>query len=290
MSYADLFSTASPLVGYRDTKAPVVTVFGVPYDGTTSYRPGTRFGPNAIREAFMNCEVYSKYFDIDVEKVPIRDLGNLGKINAAEQMVGIVTKVAGELFKSKSVFCMLGGEHFLTLGSYRMAPEETALVAFDAHFGLRDEWEGSVYLDACYLKRVIDAVDPSHVAHIGGRAAAAEEWRLSERLGYVASPERAETTAGLRAFRRFCSKFDRVYVSIDIDCLDPAYAPGTGTLEAGGLSPTTVLDYIYSLSGKDVVAFDIMEVSPHYDTGITAVVAARFMNELIALIASRLGR
>ncbi len=283
-SYFDLFNSVNPLVGERDAKSPALTVFGVPYDGTTSFRPGTRFGPNAIREAFLNVEAYSKRFGVDVEKLKIRDVGNMAKVNDAAEMVGMVAKATKELFESGEAFCMLGGEHSLTFGSFRNAPEDTALLVFDAHFDLRDEWEGSKLSHACYLKRLTEVRDPDAVAHVGGRAATKEEWRLSERLGYVAGPKEAGSGESMATFRRFVSRFKRVYVSIDIDGLDPAYAPGTGTPETGGISPLTLLDYVYALEGMKVVGFDIMEVSPSYDSGITAAAAARFMNELTALV------
>jgi agmatinase len=287
LSYARLFASTSPLVGEKDTENPELTVFGVPYDGTTSYRPGTRFGPNAIREAFLNVEAYSKVLDVDVEKMRIRDFGNLWKINDASEMVGAVSKVTSELFEEHAVFCMLGGEHSLTYGSFRNAPQGTALVVFDAHFDLRDEWEGSRSSHACYLRRVIERRDPSIVAHIGGRAATKEEWNLSKTLGLVIPPSRAGTVSALSSFKRFLSRFKRVYVSIDIDGLDPAFAPGTGTPEAGGLATSTLLEYLYAVRTTELASFDIMEVSPPYDNGSTVVAAARFMNELAAIVSSK---
>lgn len=285
LSYADLFAGVNPLVGAVDAKNPVLSVFGVPYDGTTSYRPGTRFGPNAVREAFLNVEAYSKSFDIDVEKLRLRDLGNLWKVNDPGEMIAMVSKVTKELFGRREPFCMLGGEHSLTGGSFPNAPRETALVVFDAHFDLRDEWEGSKASHACYLRRVIEKVDPSLVVHIGGRAATKEEWSLSRKLGLVISPGEAASKRSLRDFKRFVGRFDRVYVSVDIDGLDPAFAPGTGTPEPGGLSTSNLLDFVYALKGRKLMAFDIMEVSPPYDNGSTAAAAARIMNELSALVA-----
>lgn len=283
MSYADLFASVGPLVGGRDVKDPVLTVFGVPYDGTTSYRPGTRFGPDAIREAFLNVEAYSRELDVDVERLPLRDLGNLARESSPSAMVDSVSKVAGELFEKGERFCMLGGEHSLTSGSFLAAPAGTALVVFDAHLDLRDEWEGSRYSHACYLRRIVEKVDPSSVAHVGARAATKDEWSLSGKLGLVISPREAEGGRALSLFRKFVSRFQRVYVSIDIDGLDPAFAPGTGTPEPGGLSTLTLLSYLYSLRNTSVAAFDIMEVSPPYDNGSTATAAARFMNELAAI-------
>jgi agmatinase len=274
------------MVGPKDLKDPLLTVFGAPYDGTTSYRPGTRFGPNAIREAFLNIEAYSQKLGVDVERLPIRDAGNLAKQNDPKVMIGTVSKVTKELFAAGEKFCMLGGEHSLTAGSFVNAPRGTALIVFDAHFDLRDEWEGSRLSHACYLRRVNERVNPSVVAHIGGRAATKEEWGLSRRLGLVLSPKEASSPAGLKTFSRFLSSFKRFYVSIDIDGLDPAFAPGTGTPEAGGLTTIAFLDFLYALEGRRIVAFDIMEVSPPYDNGSTVVTAARFMNELTALCAS----
>ncbi len=223
---------------------------------------------------------------MDVERLPIRDAGNLTKQNSPEAMVGAISKVTKELFAAGERFCMLGGEHSLTGGSFVNAPKKTALVVFDAHFDLRDEWEGSRLSHACYLRRVTEKVSPAVVAHIGGRAATEEEWKLAKGLGLVLSPKEASDPTGLRRFSRFLSGFKSVYVSIDIDGLDPAFAPGTGTPEAGGLTTAVLLDFLYALKGHKVAAFDIMEVSPPYDNGSTVVAAARFMNELAALCAS----
>jgi agmatinase len=261
----------------------VLTVFGVPFDGTTSYRPGTRFGPNAIREAFLNVEAYSNVLGVDVEKLKIRDIGNLSRVTGPDGTIQMVAKLTKELTESGQRYCMLGGEHSITLGSFKNSPTNTALVVFDAHFDLRDEWEGSKFSHACYLRRITEERDPSIVAHVGGRAATEDEWRLSRKFGLTINPRDAESERAIRKFRSFLSKFKRVYVSIDIDGLDPAFAPGTGTPEPGGLSTLTLLKYIYALKGTEIVAFDIVEVSPPYDNGSTATAAARFMNELTAL-------
>lgn len=163
------------------------------------------------------------------------------------------------------------------------APKGTALLVFDAHFDLRDEWEGSKLSHACYLRRVVEKTDASAIAHVGGRAAAEEEWKIANNLGLVLPPKEANGPTGLRRLSRFLSGFKNVYVTIDIDSLDPAYAPGTGTPEAGGMTTITLLDMLYTLKSNNIVAFDIVEVSPPYDNGSTVVAAARFMNELTAL-------
>jgi agmatinase len=283
LSYAEFFTSTNPLVGPRDAKKRILTVFGVPYDGTTSYRPGTRFGPNALRDAFLNVEAYSKELRVDVENLPLRDLGNLSRVSEAEETIGRVSKVTKEFFDSGERFCMLGGEHSITFGSFRNAAKDTALVVFDAHFDLRNEWEGSRYSHASYLRRISEVRDVSCVAHIGGRAATEEEWQLSKELGLVVGSGEADSADSIRLFKRFVSRFRRVYVSVDLDGLDPAYAPGVGTPEPGGLTTLTALKYVYALKGSDLSAFDIVELCPAYDNGSTATLAARLMNELVAI-------
>jgi len=287
LSYAEFFTNVNPLVGSRDARGSLLTVFGVPYDGTTSYRPGTRFGPNALRDAFLNVEAYSKELGVDVEKLPLRDLGNLSRVSEAKETVEMVSKVTKQFFDSGERFCMLGGEHSITFASFRNAAKDTALVVFDAHFDLRNEWEGSRYSHASYLRRISEVRDVSCVAHIGGRAATEEEWRLSKELGLVVTAGAADGAESLRRFKSFLSGFRHVYVSVDLDGLDPAYAPGVGTPEPGGLTTLTALKYVYALRGADLAAFDIVELCPAYDNGSTATLAARMMNELIAIASLR---
>jgi len=287
LSYAEFFTNVNPLVGSRDARGSLLTVFGVPYDGTTSYRPGTRFGPNSLREAFLNVEAYSKELGVDVEKLPLKDLGNLSRVGDAKETVDMVSKVTKQFFDSGERFCMLGGEHSITFGSFRNAPKDTAFVVFDAHFDLRNEWEGSRYSHASYLRRISEVRDVSCVAHIGARAATEEEWRLSKSLGLVVSPGKADGADSLKRFKSFLSDFRHVYVSVDLDGLDPAYAPGVGTPEPGGLTTPTALKYVYALRESNLAAFDIVELCPAYDNGSTATLAARLMNELVAIASLR---
>ena len=232
-------------------------------------------------------EAYSKELGVDVEKLPLKDLGNLSRVGDAKETVDMVSKVTKQFFDSGERFCMLGGEHSITFGSFRNAPKDTAFVVFDAHFDLRNEWEGSRYSHASYLRRISEVRDVSCVAHIGARAATEEEWRLSKNLGLVVGPGEADSAVSLKRFKSFISGFRHVYVSIDLDGLDPAYAPGVGTPEPGGLTTPTALKYVYALKGADLAAFDIVELCPSYDNGSTATLAARLMNELVAIASLR---
>lgn len=283
MSYNELYSSYDPLVGKKDAKDSIITIFGVPFDGTTTYRPGARFGPNAIRSAFLNIEAYSKRLDIDVEKVPLRDIGNLQRFGDEREMIDAVRKVTSEFWSKNERFCMLGGEHSITLGSYLSSPSDVAYIVFDAHFDLRDEFEGLRYSHASYLKRIIEKRDPSKIAHLGARAATKEEWALSKELALTIDSGSMESKDSER-YDRFVKGLGKVYVSIDMDVLDPSYAPAVSNPEPGGISIHTLLDYIYKLEGLDILAFDIVELCPPYDNGASSTAAARLMNELIALV------
>jgi agmatinase len=283
MSYSSFFSSVEPLVGLREERTPIVSVFGVPFDGTTTFRPGTRFGPNTLRHAFMNVEAYSRVLKVNVEKVKIRDMGNLTRLGDPKDVVKMVSLVAKELRSGNQRFCMLGGEHLITLGALEKAPKEDGYVVFDAHFDLRDEFEGLKYSHACYLRRILETRNPRTIAHIGGRAATEEEWKISRKLGFRIDSAEVGSPDALKKFVRFISSLKKVYVSIDLDVLDPAYAPGVGNPEPGGPSTETLLRYVYALQKTAMSAFDIVELCPPYDNGPTATAAARFMNELIAI-------
>src|SRR5438445_3753144 len=194
----------------------------------------------------------------------------------------MVSKVTKQFFDSVERFCMLGGEHSITFGSFRNAAKDTALVVFDAHFDLADEWEGSRYSHASYLRRISEVRDLSCVAHIGGRAATEEEWRLSKELGLVVTVRAADGVESLRRFRSFLSGFRHVYVSVDLDGLDPAYAPGVGTPEPGGLTPLTALKYVYARRGANLAAFAIVDLCPAYATAPTPTLPASLVIRLVA--------
>jgi agmatinase len=283
MSYANFYAVMDPLVGSKDERNPVLTVFGVPFDATTTFRPGTRFGPNAIRQAFLNIEAYSRSLNVDVEKLKIRDLGNLQRQGTPEEEVKMVAKVCADLRSEKKRFCMLGGEHLITLGSYSDAPKDVGYVVFDAHFDLRTQFEGLKYSHACYLRRILENRDPARIAHVGARAATKGEWDIAKKLGLMIDSTQVVDNAALKKFTAFLDGLKRVYVSIDLDVLDPAYAPGVGNPEPGGPSTQTLLKYVYELRGTRIAAFDIVELCPPYDNGSTATVAGRFMNELVAI-------
>jgi len=286
MSYKDLFLTSEPLITViKEGMKPIVKIFGVPFDSTVTFRPGARFGPNAIRQAYMNIEVYSLFLNVDLESLSLLDLGNLKLTNDVDDMVYSVEKVVKELVQEEVTFGILGGEHTLTFGAYLSMPKDTALIIFDAHLDLRDEFAGLKLSHATFLRRLTDKIGTESIIHIGSRAASKDEWKIADKIRLsLISLQTIQTVPNAEMLLLdFLKDFENVYVSIDLDVLDPSFAPGVGNPEPDGLSLHKLLEFLYSLKGKRIVGFDIVELTPLYDNGITAVVAAKLMNEIIGL-------
>ncbi|MFN3655378.1 MAG: arginase family protein, partial [Candidatus Nitrosotenuis sp.] len=157
MSYLDLYLNKSPLIiSPNEDGKPAATIFGVPFDSTHSYKPGTRFGPDAIRNTFNNIEIFEPKFGIDLESVNIEDLGNTQHTVNVQEMLDMVGKITSALQKNENMTIILGGEHSLTYGTYTNFPKDVAYIVFDAHYDLRDGYAGAQYSHASYLRRIVE--------------------------------------------------------------------------------------------------------------------------------------
>ncbi|MEM3684252.1 MAG: agmatinase [Conexivisphaerales archaeon] len=284
MSYLDLFLSSQPKVtNLQPGQRPVVSLFGVPYDVTTSYRPGCRFGPDSLREAFWKIEVYDPELDVDAEVLPIEDLGNLHPMPSPEQMVDAVSKVVQELLQSGRVPAIAGGEHSLTLGSFSQMPDDCTLLIFDAHFDLRDELYGWRLSHGTFLRRLSEKIGFDRFIHVGARAASREEWQIAKKSGLkMLTSKQLNEGADIA---KLLDDVKRLYISVDLDVMDPAYAPGVGTPEPGGISSERLLSMLRKLKGKDIAGFDIVELDPPFDhAGITSIAAASVFSTLSSLV------
>ncbi len=282
MGYVDLYLSGRRIsLGEGEEVAKLI---GVPFDSTSSYRPGSRFGPDAIRDAFSNIEVYSPELSVDLERLRVDDLGNLKFTSNVEEMLDALGKVVSELVAEGSTVGILGGEHTLTLASFQAMPEDTALLVFDAHFDIREEYGGARVSHATFLRRLIEKIGGDRIMHLGGRAACREEWESLEELSLANVPSSTIMLGGAeRLVKEFLSDKRRVYVSIDLDVLDPAYAPAVGNPEPLGLTTHQLIRLLHSIRGKEVVGFDICEYTPIYDNGATGVVAAKLLADMLSL-------
>tara|TARA_B100000029_G_scaffold324890_1_gene317308 strand:+ start:39745 stop:40611 length:867 start_codon:yes stop_codon:yes gene_type:complete len=285
MSKTDLYMSNEPLItNLINGEKNKVDVFGVPFDATSTYRIGSRFAPNSIREAFQNIEIYSKRLKKDLENVSIRDLGNLAKVGDINEMNKMVEEVTKEVIQNNKIPAILGGDHSLTNGSIRGTNKPT-LVVFDAHLDFRDEFEGLKLSHATFLRRLYEDDCISNIIHIGSRAATKEEWDFVNKndIKIIDMEKIYNLESGLREFRDELTSSGEIYVSIDLDVLDPAFAPGVGNPEANGMSSREILEFIYCLQNSKLTGFDIVELIPAYDNGSTSTLAARLLAELICI-------
>jgi len=289
MSFLDLHMTNSPLIINPDTDSdPVAVIFGVPFDSTHSYKPGCRFGPDSIRDAFNNIEIFQPEFGVDLETVNIRDLGNTKHTVVATEMLQMVENITTELRKQNKQMIILGGEHLITLGSFSCFPKNTGYVVFDAHYDLRDQYADIKLSHAAYLRRLVEKRGSENIVHVGARAFVKEELAfLTDNKIRTVSDKEIRDGNGTKLLKDITSTFDSIYLSIDLDVLDPAFAPGVGNPEAVGISSRELYDLVTVLQNKKIEAADIVELNPTYDNGATASMAAKMISTIIAMNLSR---
>jgi len=281
--------TKSPLImNPNDNSESVAVIFGVPFDSTHSYKPGCRFGPDVIRDAFNNIEIFQPEFGIDLETVNINDLGNTKHTVVAAEMLQMVENITSELKEQNKQLIILGGEHLITLGSFTCFPKDTGYVVFDAHYDLRDQYADIKLSHAAYLRRIIEKRGSENIVHVGARAFVKEELAfLKEHNISTVSDKEIRDGNGPKLLKDITSTFDNIYLSIDLDVLDPAFAPGVGNPEAVGISSRELYDLVTTLQNKKIVAADIVEFNPTYDNGATASIAAKMISTIIAMNLSR---
>ena len=285
MSFVDLYMNKNPLITSSNNDGDVAAIlFGIPFDSTHSYRPGTRFGPDAIRELFNNIEIFMPQFSVDLEDTKIEDLGNTKHTVVPKEMLEMVSKITSELIKKEKQLIILGGEHLITLGTYPSFPKETGYIVFDAHYDLRDEYADIKLSHAAYLRRIIEKQGSDKIIHVGARAYVKEELVFKEenKIKTISDWDIRHGNAA-KLIKDAASVFDKLYVSIDLDVLDPAFAPGVGNPEAVGITSRELYEMVCSLEGQKIIAADIVELCPTFDNGSTAAIAARLMSSIIAM-------
>ncbi|MGH9998681.1 MAG: agmatinase [Nitrosopumilaceae archaeon] len=285
MSFLDLYMNQSPLITNPNENADAsAIIYGIPLDSTHSFKPGTRFGPDAIRLAFNNIEIFSNKFNTDLEDVNIEDLGNTRHTVVVSEMIDMVGKITSELITRDKQLFVLGGEHSLTYGTYMSFPKDTGYIVFDAHYDLRDEYANTKQSHAAYLRRIIEKRGAENIIHVGARSYAKEEleFKLEHNIKTITDKDIRDGN-GPKLIKDAISTFDKMYLSIDLDVLDPAFAPGIGNPEALGITSGELFDMIYAMEEKSIRCMDIVELCPPYDNGATASVAAKLMSEVIAM-------
>ncbi len=265
---------------YEEAK---IILYGAPFDSTTSFRPGARFGPSAMRHESFGLETYSPYQDRDLLDRPIFDSGDLElPFGSPDAALFDIQSHAAEILSDGKLPVLLGGEHLVTLGAVRAAVEEypeLEIVHFDAHADLRENYLGARLSHACVLRRCHELIGDGKIHQFCIRSGDREEFRFARRhteLHPFSFDGLEETVARLR------ESGVPVYLTIDLDCLDPAAFPGTGTPEAGGVSFPELLGAIRTVCTARVVAADVNELAPMLDaSGASTAAACKVLRELL---------
>ena len=264
---------------FEDARA---VIFGAPFDGTTSFRPGTRFGPSAIRGESDGIETYSPYQNRDLEDISVFDSGDLyfpfGNPKAVLDMIEARTQ---EILVADKMPVMLGGEHLVTLGAVRAMVKKYPnlhIIHFDAHADLREAYLGEQLSHASVLRRCWDLVGDGHIHQFGIRSGERAEFDFA----FAHTDFHPFNVKDVLDVVLGLGSEVPVYVTVDLDVLDPSLFSGTGTPEAGGIFFPDLEEALLALEALNVVGFDINELSPPYDnSGVSTAVACKVLREML---------
>ncbi|WP_417332619.1 agmatinase [Halarcobacter sp.] len=274
---------SSTFIGFEDSfEESKAVLFGVPFDGTTSFKPGTRFAPSAMREDSWGLESYSPYLDKDLEDLKLFDYGNLEvPFGDKKTALRMIQEMTAEIIDAGKIPVMIGGEHLVSLGPVKALSkkyEDLHIIHFDAHTDLRNDYLGEALSHATVLRRIYDQVGDGRLNQFCIRSGLKEEFEWAkehshlEKFTYNTLEERVELLVN-----------KPVYITIDLDVLDPSVFPGTGTPEPGGIDFHDMMKIISILSRlENVVGLDVVELSPKFDaSGVSTAVACKTLRELV---------
>ena len=258
-----------------------IVLFGAPFDGTTSFRPGARFGSKAIRSESFGIETYSPYQDKDLEDLKVFDRGDLDLcFGNTARVLQDIEDCTDKVLEDNKIPVMIGGEHLVTLGMVRAFVKkykDLHVVHFDAHTDLRDDYLGEKLSHATVMRRVLEIIGDKKLYQYGIRSGEKAEFKFAEEHSNLTKFDFSGLEEDLKRMEG-----KPVYFTIDLDVLDPSEFPGTGTPEAGGISFKELLKAILAVGKLNIVGFDIVELSPHYDSsGRSTAIACKILREMI---------
>ncbi len=280
------FSNETTSDPYETSDSVKFGILGVPFDGTTSYLPGARFGPRTVREASYNFEAYNFQLKKTVP-MGVLDLGDVEVVHGNfKKTCSKLKSTIDDVLTQKIIPVTIGGDHSISYCiinaiTQSLGENKLTVVHFDAHMDLREEYEGEKYSHATVMRRILD-LNPQQLIQIGVRSAAEEEANLSdERLTSFSSHHVFEDIEKILKCLKNIS--GPIYISFDVDVLDPAYAPSTGTPSPCGLNPIQIEKLMLSLESKELVGMDLVEVASKEIGDSTAMNAAKIILDFLCM-------
>ncbi len=253
---------------------------GYPYDGTCSYKPGSRFGPSEVRTHSEGIETYSPRFDADIEDIPFFDAGDLElPFGDRDAVLERIELDAESIFSAGKILFGIGGEHLVSLPLIRSAHrnfDNLHVFQFDAHMDLRKDYLGDALSHATVMRQVLDFLPVNHLHQFDIRSGTREEWTFSRENGLLKT-DPGDQLNELPADTP-------IYLTIDMDVLDPSIFPGTGTPEPGGLTFDQLMDRLAIFKGQRIIGVDFMELAPNIDpAGVSTIVTAKLIREMLVI-------
>ena len=262
-----------------DYNSSDIVMLGLPFDGTVSYRSGSRFAPEQIRLASWGLEDYSPRFDRHLEDVNFHDAGDLEfPLGNTYKSLDLIEKNVEEIYRDGKKVFAIGGEHLVTLPEIKAVSKfykDFAVVHFDAHTDLREEYLGEEMSHSAVIRHVSKIVGAENIKQIGIRSGMKEEWGFMKEHNTLISKY-----SELDVF-----KDKKIFVTVDLDVLDPSVLPGTGTPESGGMQFNELIGWFEYLKKFDIIGADVVELAPDYDaSGVSTAVAAKVIRELLMVM------
>tara|TARA_Y100001968_G_scaffold330632_1_gene383028 strand:- start:1274 stop:2110 length:837 start_codon:yes stop_codon:yes gene_type:complete len=265
-----------------------VSLLGVPYDGTSCFRPGSRFGPSTVREDSHGIETYCPQLNLDLEDINFADLGSLDvPIGDTKLIVKHVRDATNFILKHNLKPLIIGGEHSITIGIIESIVNqypELIIIQLDAHADLREEWLGNKFSHACTMKRCLDILPSKNIFQIGIRSGTKSEFiEMKNTKRFIPHNLGSHANHLEKALESFMGK--PIYLTFDLDWFDPSIMPGTGTPEPGGYFWNDFAEIIEVLKSHNLIGADVVELSPKLDnSGISSILAAKVIRSLIMLL------
>jgi agmatinase len=277
---------------FISAKAPwreaLAVILGCPYDGSASFRPGARFGPSAIRRASWGIETYSPYLNKDLGQYSIHDMGDL-ELPLGEKRISLnlIRKAVRKILSGDKFPILLGGDHLITLPIVEELIKnypQLQIVHIDAHTDLREEYLGESASHCTVMRKLIDHIGEGRLFQTGIRSGTEEEFKLARKMKSIVPHDSSSLSSMVKRIRN-----RPVYITLDLDVIDPSLLPGVGTPEPGGLTFHEFISLLKKLQTLHVIGFDIVELTPDYDpTQVSSVTASVILREMILAFCPKL--